>query len=85
MKVDELSSYSREFYEHALLKQTISIMFAAFGMMLLGFSASSGGNSAGDRASSSQAAIQSKSVFKYHCDHLYFVVILKNSPVKSYF
>ncbi len=46
MKVDELTPTARDFYERSLLKLTVSLMLAAFGMMFLGFSSISGGLSA---------------------------------------
>ena len=46
LTLDTLTSKEREFYERAKLKLSLSLMFAAFGMMLLGFCSQSGGLSA---------------------------------------
>lgn len=46
-RIDELDIPSREFYERAKLKLSFSLFLAALGMMLLGISAQSGGNSRG--------------------------------------
>jgi hypothetical protein len=50
MKPDELSAPSRDFYENAVFKLTLSLMFAAFAMMFLGFCAAAGGVSAANAA-----------------------------------
>ncbi len=42
MRVDDLDEYSREFYERALMKRCFSLMFAALGMVLLGWVSESG-------------------------------------------
>ena len=42
MKVDDLSEYSRDFYERALFKRAASFMLAAVGMMFLGFCSEAG-------------------------------------------
>ena len=46
LTLDTLTLKEREFYERARLKLAFSLMFAAFGMMLLGFCSTSGGISA---------------------------------------
>lgn len=46
LTLDTLTIKEREFYERAKLKLSVSLMFAAFGMMLLGFCSQSGGLSA---------------------------------------
>jgi len=46
LTLDTLTIKEREFYERAKLKLAVSLMFAAFGMMLLGFCSQSGGLSA---------------------------------------
>ncbi len=41
--LDELSTPSRHFYERALMKMSLSLVFAAVGFMFLGFACQSGG------------------------------------------
>ena len=41
-KVDDLNTLSRDFYEHARFKLSLSLMFASFGMMSLGWCSSTG-------------------------------------------
>ena len=43
VKVDELSTESREFYDKTRMKVVASLVIASIGLMLLGFSAADGG------------------------------------------
>lgn len=78
MKVDELSAQSRDFYERAKFKLSLSLIFAAFGMFLLGYAAAAGGTSAGNAAFSSQPNLGSKSILYHHYDFcLYLFMMLR--------
>jgi len=44
--LDELNDVSREFYERALFKMSLSLVFAAAGLFFLGLSCAAGGQSA---------------------------------------
>jgi hypothetical protein len=46
MNIDELNSSSRDFYERSLMKMNISLVFAAFAFMFLGFTAAAATRSA---------------------------------------
>jgi hypothetical protein len=46
MNIDELNSGSRDFYERSLMKMNISLVFAAFAFMFLGFTAAAATRSA---------------------------------------
>ena len=44
-KLDNLSSFARVFYERAVFKMFLSVLYGALAMMFLAFCTSSGGNS----------------------------------------
>jgi hypothetical protein len=46
--LDELSTASREYYERALMKMSLSLVFAALAFMFLGFAAQAGGLASGN-------------------------------------
>ncbi len=45
--LDELSPASRDYYERALMKMSLSLVFAAFAFFFLGLAAKAGGLSSG--------------------------------------
>lgn len=47
MSTDTLSSHSREFFERAKMKQTLSLTFAGIGLVFLGMTCEDGGLSNG--------------------------------------
>ena len=55
MSADSLTVSSRGFYERAKIKVGASIFLASFGLMLLGFCSSSGGESASNQQLYSQS------------------------------
>jgi hypothetical protein len=79
--LDELSGPSREFYERALMKMSLSLVFAAIGFVFLGFASQAGGLSSSSNYQLKIDGLSGKNFciislfFKYCYDNSAFIKI----------